>query len=347
MITQRLAPSISLTLLAALLATLLLAPAPAEAETDHDGERTMACQVDALRRAHGLAPHRVASDLTRIARDHAKVMARRDHLHHNPDLGSQVTGWSRVAENVGVGPSVSSVHSGLVASSKHRRNLLDERMTEIGIAVERSGNRTWVVQLFREPSGKARGSTASCNASAVPPGGIAVVGDWNGDGRQTPGKFVNGTWHLSNGLSSDADLSFSYGRAGDHPVVGDWNGNGQHGIGVVRNGRWYLRQTPSSGAGQVSFSYGGRSDLPLTGDWNGNGRYGIGIVRDGAWHLRQTPSGGPGQTVFTYGRVTQGDVPLVGDWNRSGRPGVGVVRDGAWHLRQTPSGGPAESTFRY
>lgn len=331
----------------ALLASLVVPATSADASVDRDAERSMACQVDAYRRANGEQPHRIADDLTRLARQHAQEMARQNRLHHNPSLGSDVNGWSRVGENVGVGPTIDSVHSALVASTGHRRNLLDGRMTEIGIGVYRSGSRTWVVQVFRTPSGSAQGSTASCGRSYVPPGGTSVVGDWNGDGRHSPGRFVDGTWYLSNGLSSGADLVFNYGRPGDKPVVGDWNGNGRYGVGVVRNGRWHLRQTPSGGNAQISFNYGSLEDIPFAGDWNGNGRYGVGIVRDGEWHLRQTPSGGNGQIVFTYGRVTRGDVPFVGDWNANGKHGVGIVRNGAWHLRQTPSGGPGQTVFTY
>jgi hypothetical protein len=174
----------------------------------------------------------------------------------------------------------------------------------------------------------------------------AVTGDWNGDGRHTPGWFNEGNWYVQTTTSAGSVSSFRFGGAGDVPLVGDWNGNGQYGIGIVRDGRWHLRQTPSGGTAQLPiFTYGRvtQGDVPITGDWNGNGRYGIGIVRDGRWHLRQTPSGGTAELpVFTFGRVLQGDIPITGDWNRNGRYGIGIVRDGRWHLRHTPSGGAAQ-----
>jgi uncharacterized protein YkwD len=327
---------------------------PAWAANDPVAEEELACRVDAFRRSRGEAPHRVAEDLNRVARQHARTMADQDRLHHNPDLSNVVRDWSVLAENVGVGPSISSVHDALVASDGHRRNLLDSRMTEIGVGVERKGGRVWVVQVFRRPNGSVSGALAACNtqgsasgSTPVPAGGVPVAGDWNGDGRVTPGKFVDGTWYLSNGLSGGADLVVSFGAKGDLPVVGDWNGTGRYGLGVVRSGQWQLRQTASAGKPQLSFRYGSSSDVPLVGDWNGNGRDGVGIVRNGRWHLRQTASGGTGQIVFTYGRVTQGDVPVTGDWNRTQRSGIGVVRGDSWHLRQSPSGGSAQLSFGY
>jgi hypothetical protein len=179
--------------------------------------------------------------------------------------------------------------------------------------------------------------------------GQPVVGDWNGDGRSTPGLFRNGSWHLSDALRAGADKFVSYGRAGDVPVVGDWNGDGRDTIGIVRDGTWHLRNHLSGGRADRSFRYGrvGRGDHALTGDWNGDGRDTIGIVRDREWHLKHSLSGGRADHSFIYGRVTRGDVPLIGDWNRDGRDTVGIVRGGIWHLRDDLAGGAADRSFRY
>jgi hypothetical protein len=177
-----------------------------------------------------------------------------------------------------------------------------------------------------------------------------VTGDWNGDGRRTPGWYRDGAWRLWGvGSSGEASVSFNYGRSGDVPVVGDWNGNGRESVGIVRDDRWHLSDQLAGGSANHTFSYGRltRGDVAVTGDWNGSGRHGVGIIRDGTWHLRNTLSGGAGQIVFTYGRITRGDVPLVGDWNGDGRDGIGIVRNGTWHLRNTLSGGAGQIVFTY
>lgn len=342
----------------ALLGLTMLPPSPAQAAPDAPAETDFVCRVNDARTAKGLHPLRVSGDLTHLARSHSVTMADRNHLHHNPTLSSDVSGWRLVAENVGVGPSVSSIHKALMESDGHRRNILNPRVTEVGIGVERRGSRFWVTQVFREPTRTSTAPRPDCSGASsdvsssgttVPGGGLPVVGDWNGDGRSTPGRFVSGTWYLSNSPSGTADIVVPFGRHGDMPLVGDWNGNGRDGLGIVRDRTWHLKDRLTSGPADRSFIYGQttRGDLPIAGDWNGNGRDGVGIIRDGEWHLRQTPSGGAGQIVFTFGRITRGDRPLIGDWNADGRDRIGIVRDGEWHLRHSLSGGPGQRVFTY
>jgi hypothetical protein len=338
-----------------LLMTSALIAAPAEAAIDAQAEQQFACLVNAERAKVGRPALRIATDLRSVARSHSVVMADANHLHHNPNLASQVKNWSVLAENVGRGSSVTALHSALMNSDGHRRNILDERVTELGVGVEVRGSTVWVTQVFRRPSGSNSGSVPNCVSDStvantpVPAGGIPVSGDWNGDGRSTPGVFLNGRWYLSNGLNGGADIVFDYGMRGDLPIVGDWNANGRDTIGVVRDRGWHLRNQLSGGAADLSFTYGRvtRGDIPITGDWNGNGRSGIGIIRDGEWHLRNSLSGGHSQISFVYGRITRGDVPLVGDWNANGRDTIGIVRDGEWHLRNALSGGQGQLVFTY
>ena len=177
-----------------------------------------------------------------------------------------------------------------------------------------------------------------------------VVGDWNGDGRTTPGWFKDGTWRLRNANSAgNTNIEFRYGlQPGDLPVVGDWNGDGRTTVGIVREGRWHLRNANTAGFADISFNYGrGAIDYPMAGDWNRDGRDTPAIVRDGEWHLRNSLSGGPGQIVFTYGRITRGDIPVVGDWNGNGIDTPGILRNGEWHLRNTHAGGASDVFFVY
>jgi hypothetical protein len=192
------------------------------------------------------------------------------------------------------------------------------------------------------------------SASYAELGWIPLSGDWNGNGRETPGRFRAGRFELSTWQSTAFDIRFGFGREGDVPVVGDWNGDGKDTIGIVRGSEWHLRDTLAGGPSDHQATYGDATtgDVPVTGDWNGDGRDTIGYIRDGEWRLRNSQRG-PGlvldrrEIVFTYGRLTRGDLPLVGDWNRDGKDTVGIVRDGEWHLRNSLSGGHSDVSFVY
>ena len=345
-------------LVAALLLSLLLVhvqlPPPAAAAVLPTAEAEFLCSINAERQKVGLPGLRVVSELTDNARAHSVRMADAARLYHNPNLASEVSNWRVLAENVGRGQSVVSLHQALMDSRGHRANILNTSVTEVGIGVEARGSTLWVTQVFRQPRSGTSGHLPICGTTAVRGAATAgesipVRGDWNGDGFETPGWFQNGRWRLSNGLDGAIDEVIDYGRPGDLPVVGDWNGSGQDTIGVVRDDTWHLRDDLSGGVAHRSFRYGRitRGDIPIVGNWNGDHRDTIGIIRDGEWHLRHSLSGGPGQTVFTYGRVLSGDVPMIGDWNGTGRSGVGIVRGPDWHLRDSLSGGAAEHVVSF
>ena len=66
------------------------------------------------------------------------------------------------------------------------------------------------------------------------PGYTPVVGDWNGDGIDTIGVYVNGWWYLRNAASGGSPSNIvNYGAAGYAPVVGRWAADGPSGIGVI------------------------------------------------------------------------------------------------------------------
>lgn len=340
-----------LALLVLIVVALSLPAARAEAVIDAASEEELECLTNAARSAEGRRALRVAPDLSEIARRHSVRMAEASKLHHNPDLSGEVQDWLVLAENVGRGPSIASIHAALLESSGHRANILDTRVTEMGIGVERRGGQYWVTQVFRAPSGTDQGSLPRCAGSLAlsSDGGVPVAGDWDGDGTVTPGVFRDGNWELSNQLSTRPEMRVVFGRRGDLPVVGDWNGDGKDGIGVVRADRWILSDSADAPRETTSFSYGRvtSGDIPVVGDWNGTGTDGVGIIRDGEWHLRNSLTSGPGQLAFVYGRLTRGDLAIVGDWNGNGRDGIGIVRGGEWHLRNRLSAGPAERQFVY
>jgi hypothetical protein len=86
------------------------------------------------------------------ARDHSEWMAGRGAVFHDPGLGAEASWvsscWSRIAENVGHGTSVQSLHDMLMASLGHRANILGD-YDYVGVGVERGPDPSiWVTQRF-------------------------------------------------------------------------------------------------------------------------------------------------------------------------------------------------------
>jgi len=130
--------------------------AVAAGETPAQAEVSFADHVGQERVARGIGALAAASDLQVVARRHAQRMAERGEPYHNPDLGSEVEGWSIVAENVGVGPNVDDIHQAFMESPTHRDIILSGDLTELGVGVVSSADgRLWVVEVFRRPEAKA------------------------------------------------------------------------------------------------------------------------------------------------------------------------------------------------
>ena len=150
--TRTAAAGLGCLLVAAL--TLLTAP-PAHAGSPAE---TLAARVADERAAHGRPPLVHVADLQAVAQQQAQAMAERGALFHTPGLGDRVGGWLRLTENVGQGPDLESVHAALMASTRHRANVLDPGVSQIGVGVVQAGGRLWVSQVFRQPTGAATGA---------------------------------------------------------------------------------------------------------------------------------------------------------------------------------------------
>jgi parallel beta-helix repeat protein len=177
-----------------------------------------------------------------------------------------------------------------------------------------------------------------------------VVGDWNGDGRDTVGLYdpSTSTFYLrnTNGLQGPddhgyADVVFNYGapKSGMLPVAGDWDGSGRDGIGLYSQATstFYLREStqfqgPSDhGYADIVFNYGAPHSrmLPVAGDWDGSGQDGIGLYSQAtsmfylreSTHLQGPSDQGFADRSFMYGSANGNQLPLVGSWTS----GVGPV----------------------
>jgi peptidoglycan hydrolase-like amidase len=183
-----------------------------------------------------------------------------------------------------------------------------------------------------------------------------LLGDWDGDGDQTPGVLdvVNGAWRwrLSNANSvGSPDLVFSYGPASCTPVAGDWDGDGDEtpGLACPSDGHllWRLSNVNGTSAPAHQFLYGPATATPLVGDWNNDGQASPGVVRSSStgllWQLRNALWSGAPAFQFSYG--SNADRPVVGDWDGNGSTTVGVTRPTGerwnWILRNSNTAGGA------
>lgn len=127
---------------------VLAAPAnAASAPTDPDLESRSIVFVNGERRERDRPQLVRDADLTAAARRHAVRMADSGDLEHNANLGNEVAGFDRLAENVGVGFSIDGIDDAFMTSDGHRANILG-RFHRIGLGVVERDGEVWVVQVF-------------------------------------------------------------------------------------------------------------------------------------------------------------------------------------------------------
>ena len=123
------------------------APAPAPASVQGDASAVLSL-LNGLRSSLGLAPLVADAGLMASADAQAHAIASAGSLFHQ-DLHPLLGAWNRAGENVGYGPSVGTVHDGLVASPGHYENMTSAQFTHVGVAVVHGADgRVWVAQVF-------------------------------------------------------------------------------------------------------------------------------------------------------------------------------------------------------
>jgi hypothetical protein len=147
---RRLGLLLALGVLAAIVG--LAAPASA-AGYDSGSESVFIEGVHRARAEAGVGAIRISADLAEIARRHSVEMASRGRLYHNANLGSEVSGWQAIAENVGDGPNAQWINDQFRQSSPHRSHMVDPRWVDMGIGVAWAGDQLYVTEVFRQPAG--------------------------------------------------------------------------------------------------------------------------------------------------------------------------------------------------
>ena len=129
-------------------------------------------RINSFRTANGLAPLAIDGALAASSQSWAQQMAATGVLAHDPGLGSAVSGWLKLGENVGFGGGNGPIWDAFLASPGHAANLLDPEFTHMGVGVVYNGSTQWTAHRFMK-SGAAPAPapppTAPAQAPAPPP----------------------------------------------------------------------------------------------------------------------------------------------------------------------------------
>jgi uncharacterized protein YkwD len=161
---RRLALLAAATIVATLLGTLAVgvAPNPVGAEEPDAVAPTLDSRstgefyglLNGYRASHGLAPLAVDGALASTAQAWATRMGTGMGLAHDPNLPAEISGWTKIAENVGTGGSVSAIWSSFLASPTHVANIIDPVMTHFGVGFYVDGRgQIWTTHRFMRVGG--------------------------------------------------------------------------------------------------------------------------------------------------------------------------------------------------
>ena len=139
-------------------------PEPALADTGSD-EASFVAKLNGLRASRGLRPLGVNGGLTNMARGWSSQMASRRSISHNSNMAAQApANWARLGENVGMGPSVDSLHNAFVASPSHYANMVNGYYDSVGVGVVQSGSTMFVTFNFMASGGGAHYAAPAATA---------------------------------------------------------------------------------------------------------------------------------------------------------------------------------------
>jgi hypothetical protein len=189
------------------------------------------------------------------------------------------------------------------------------------------------------------------------PGDYPIMGDWDGDGVETPGLYrqSDGYVYLRNSNTQGiADIRFFFGNPGDVPIAGDFNGDGFDTVSIYRpsEARFYIVNELGAndgglGAADIDYVFGNPGDKPFVGDFNTDGIETVGLHREttGLVYFRNSHTQGNADNQFIFG--DPGDRLVAGDWTGNGEYTAALFRPSntTAYFRYTNTQGNANSQF--
>jgi hypothetical protein len=191
------------------------------------------------------------------------------------------------------------------------------------------------------------------------PGDLPMMGDWDGDGIDTPGLYrqSDGFVYLRNSNTEGiADIRFFFGNPGDVPLAGDFDGDGFDTVSIYRpaEGKIYVINELGAndgglGAADLEYLFGDLGDKPFVGDFDGDGIETVGLHREstGFVYFRNSHTQGIADNSFFFG--DPGDRFVAGDWVGGGFDTPGLFRPSnlTWYFRHSNTAGNADDQFPF
>lgn len=117
-------------------------------------EKQFASKMNGARRNNNRSAMRLDPELSKVAFKHTQEMIKRNLLHHTDTnaLIRRVTNWSFLGENVGVGGTVSSLHTAFMNSPSHKENIMEPSFKYVGVGTKQVGDKLWVTVVFEATS---------------------------------------------------------------------------------------------------------------------------------------------------------------------------------------------------
>ncbi len=134
--------------------------APPAAVTSSGAEGQLVAEINSFRASHGLSGLTMHAELVRKAEGWARFMADGGcgrggnglpNICHSTLTDGITVQWTGLAENVGmISPStnVSGMHNAYVNSPAHAANMLNSKMTYVGVGIAIVGNYMYSAEVF-------------------------------------------------------------------------------------------------------------------------------------------------------------------------------------------------------
>ena len=174
-----------------------------------------------------------------------------------------------------------------------------------------------------------------------------IVGDWDGDGKDTVSLRRGNTFAVNNVSAPTAAPKFTaaYGIPGDEYYVGDWDGDGKDSLAIRRGNVFHVSNKVGATTADYTIAYGKPGDVVLVGDWDGDGRDTFAVRRGNEYHIRNTMSSGPADRVVPYGRAD--DEVFVGHFGGSAKDALAVRRGKTFYVSRSLHNGDADRVIDY
>lgn len=111
-------------------------------------------KINALRSSVGVQPLGVDGQLSGLAQGCAERIAAAGSLIHTSNLSTGITSsWTKLGENIGMGPRNDTIWTAFVHSSQHYANLVDPAFNRVGIGIAYASGSQWTCHRFMTLSG--------------------------------------------------------------------------------------------------------------------------------------------------------------------------------------------------